>query len=119
VERLETFSNSKGAHEWKLGSVISRTGLGGGFSFKPVEIWNRDWERIERIEFTAGAPFRISDTEEALFAQDHFRLFSNLTLDGGARVEHQSRNGTLRFAPRFGAAWIPFREARTVVRGGF
>src|SRR5207248_4821049 len=57
---------------------------------------------LERIEFMGGSPFQIVDTEQAAFAQDHFKVLPNLTLDGGARFERQSKASTLRFAPRIG-----------------
>jgi TonB dependent receptor len=119
VEWLETLSLNRGMHDWRLGSVVAHTSYNGSFSFKPVEIRNERQQLLERIEFTGGAPFQIKDTEEALFAQDHWKLLPNLSLDGGGRAEYQSTTHTARLAPRIGAAWTPFREGNTVVRGGF
>src|SRR5262249_24941336 len=74
---------------------------------------------LEKIEFGGGAPFQIGDTEGALFVQDHWKLFPNVTLDGGARIEYQTVTSAIRLGPRLGVAWNPFREENTVVRGGY
>ena len=119
VEWLETLSFNQGPHDWKLGSIIARTRYTGSFSFKPIAIRDADHLLIQRIEFTGGEPFQIRDTEEALFTQDHWKLLPNLSLDGGGRVEYQTKTHTARLAPRIGFAWNPLREGNTVVRGGF
>jgi hypothetical protein len=119
VEWLETLSFNRGAHDWKFGSIVARTAYNGSFSFKPIEIRDANELLIERIEFSGGAPFQIRDNEGALFAQDHWKLFSNLSLDGGGRIEYQTKTHTARLGPRIGFAWNPLREGNTVVRGGF
>jgi hypothetical protein len=119
LEWSETFSINRRGHGLKFGSTISRTAMSGGFAFKPVDIQGVGGQPIERIEFTAGEPYRIADSEVAVFAQDHFRVLPKVVLDGGLRVEHQSKTRTWRLAPRVGAAWTPFGDAKTVFRGGF
>src|SRR5262249_55263357 len=119
LEWSETLSITKGAHNLKFGVLAARSSMSGGFSFKPVEIRDRDQRLIQRIEFTGGEPYRLTDMEEAFYAQDHFRILRNVTLDGGARLERQAKTATLRFAPRVGAAWTPFGDGNTVFRAGF
>jgi hypothetical protein len=120
IEWLETLSINRGsAHALKFGSAVSRVVTSGSFSFRPIEIRDIDGQLLERIDFTGGDPFRKSDTEEGLFAQDHWTLRPNLSVDGGARTEYQARTSTLRFAPRIAAAWTPFGERQLVVRTGF
>ncbi len=70
-----------------------------------------------------------------LFLQDEYRVTSNFTLNLGIRYElilfpeldpeaplAQSRNINIdrnNFAPRLGFSWSPFRDNKTVVRGGY
>jgi hypothetical protein len=119
TEWSETLSRPvNGRHNVKLGSVVARTTNAASFSFKPIEVWDQDSVRLQRIEFTGGAPLNLTDVDGALFAQDHWTLFPSLALDGGARAEYQQVTKTFRFAPRVGASWTPLREAHLIVRGG-
>jgi hypothetical protein len=120
IEWLETLSLNKGSrHALKVGTIVARAENRGSFSFEPVEIRDSNQQLLERIDFEGGDPFRQSDLETGFFAQDHWTLRPNLSLDGGARVEHQHRTSSLRVAPRIAASWTPFGERQLVVRGGF
>jgi hypothetical protein len=76
-------------------------------------------QTIERIDFTTGTSFNISDVEQAIFVQDHWSVLPRLSLDGGIREEYQVRTSTLRFAPRIAAAWTPVPHDPLVVRAGY
>jgi hypothetical protein len=120
IEWLETLSINRGsAHALRFGLAASRVTNAASFSFRPIEIRDVNGQTLERIEFTGGDPFKKSDVEQGLFAQDHWTIRPNLALDGGVRTEYQVRTSTLRFAPRVGAAWTPFGERKLVLRGGF
>jgi hypothetical protein len=60
----------------------------------------------------------------ALYVQDSWNMKSNFTLNFGLRYELDSQYGPLstdkdNFAPRVSFAWDPFKDHKTVVRGGF
>jgi len=60
----------------------------------------------------------------ALYWQDSWKLADNFTLNYGLRYELDSQYGPLEsdknnFAPRMSFAWDPFKNQKTVVRGGF
>ena len=60
----------------------------------------------------------------ALYWQDSWKPFDNLTLNYGLRYELDSQYGPLKsdknnVAPRVSFAWDPFNNHKTVVRGGF
>ncbi len=58
------------------------------------------------------------------FVQDSWKVASNLTFDIGVRYEVDNRKEPLptarkNFAPRAGFAWDPFKDQKTIVRGGY
>ncbi len=60
----------------------------------------------------------------ALFWQDSWKIAQNFTLNFGLRYELDSQYGPLgtdkdNFAPRVSFAWDPFKNHKTVIRGGF
>lgn len=60
----------------------------------------------------------------AFYWQDSWAAHHNLTLNFGLRYELDTQYGNLNtdknnFAPRFSFAWDPFKDHKTVVRGGF
>ena len=85
----------------------------------PIEILNGLGRLTDRISFTHSRDFEISDVELSFFAQDHWIVSPNLSLDLGSRVESQQISGAYRTAPRAGLAWNPLPAAGTTVRAGF
>ena len=73
----------------------------------------------EQITFFGGREFRMSDTEYAIFGQDHWTVTPHLALDLGVRTESQEVSESFRVAPRAGFVWTPFAKAGTTIRGGF
>jgi TonB dependent receptor len=60
----------------------------------------------------------------AAYWQDSWAVRGNLTLNFGLRYELDSQYGNLNtdknnFAPRFSFAWDPFKDHKTVIRGGY
>jgi TonB dependent receptor-like, beta-barrel len=54
------------------------------------------------------------------YAQDSFRVNSDLTLDLGLRYDQQTlTDANMNFAPRAGFGWHPNGDARLAVRGGY
>ena len=108
-----------GAHLFKIGSYIARSDDDGQVNERPVDILDPTGVRLEQISFFGGRPFSMSDTEYAVFGQDHWTISSRFAADLGLRTESQVVSHSFRVAPRAGIAWVPFANTGTVVRLGF
>ncbi len=107
-----------GTHNVRIGSYVAESAEHGQALERPVNILDSANQLIERTTFTGGQPFRVSDTEFALFGQDHWIVSPKLAFDLGLRAESQRVSETLRLAPRAGVVWSPFGSSATVVRAG-
>jgi len=111
--------NKLGSHNFKVGSYIANSSDKGQVTESAVDIVNSMSQLIERIAFTGGSPFHMSDTEFAFFGQDHWMITPKLAVDLGIRTESQEISESFRVAPRAGIAWTPFSTVGTVLRAGF
>jgi len=123
TEWLETWSlapfHLAGTHLLKMGSSVTGLGDQGHFAFRPIDIENGASILEQRIDFQNQNPFSRSDLEVTAYAEDHWSMSSRVSLDYGARIEHQRLAGSLRIAPRAGFGWTPFADQRTVLRAGY
>jgi hypothetical protein len=107
-----------GDHTIQIGSVVGHSENMGQFYARPVLLQNSTGTPLQRIDFTGGRPFDLSDLEPAFFVQDHWVINSHLAFDAGVRYEAQSITGTTRTAPRGGFVWSPGASGKTTIRGG-
>ncbi|MBK9708452.1 MAG: TonB-dependent receptor [Acidobacteria bacterium] len=123
AEWMETVSlkplSRLGAHNFKFGSIIARTTNRGAITSRPVNILDPQNQLLQRIDFTTGGRFDLTDLETHFFGQDHWVMSPKLAMDLGLRFERQSITGIYRWAPRIGLAWTPFNNQNTVIRGGY
>jgi hypothetical protein len=106
-----------GQHTLKFGSVLGDSENVGHFYARPVLIEDANGHLLQQVNFSGAGVFDLSDTEPAVFAEDHWVLNSNLAIDIGLRCEAQTITYTTRTAPRAGFTWTP-DAGKTVVRGG-
>jgi hypothetical protein len=110
--------NRWGSHSFKIGSYAAGSYDDGQMLEHPINLLDSGGRLLERIAFTGGSPFKNTDTEYALYAQDHWIVSPHIAIDMGLRSESQEVSDTIRLAPRFGIAWSPFTRLGTVVRAG-
>lgn len=108
-----------GRHELKFGASFTYLDNSGQLTDRPINILDLGGQLLRRIDFTGGSPYRVTDSEAAAFAQDHWALSPRLAFDVGGRIVRQNISATVRMAPRMGLSWVPFSSGRTVFRGGF
>lgn len=107
-----------GTHNFKAGAYYASSSENGQILERPYSILGPAGQLLEQVNFTGGSPVNRTDSEISFFAQDHWLLLPNLSIDAGLRAESQAITETLRLAPRVGIAWSPFADTGTVLRAG-
>ncbi len=134
----DTASLALGEHFLKLGGDVIQSRSGGNgqefgapfvlgqFTFLPgispaIPTSSLTLAQVQR--FTQGfgnVHYSIDETLWSLFAQDDYRLRSNLVLNLGVRYDRQDlTDDTNNVSPRLGFAWSPGNDGKTTVRGGY
>lgn len=120
-------------HTLKFGAQIlhanvrdyTENNFNGTFTFANLEQYRQAIDnpltaRAQQYTINTGNPLLgYARTEYSWFAQEDWRLSPALTLSFGLRHEFQSQLADKNnFAPRFGIAWSPFQDRKTVFRFG-
>lgn len=107
-----------GDHALQFGSIFAHSENEGHFNPQPVLINDAQGNLMQSINFSGNGAFDLSDTEPAIYAQDHWMVTSHFAIDAGLRLEGQTITHTFRSAPRGGFVWNPKKTPNTVIRGG-
>ncbi len=108
----------RGSHEIKIGLDFNSVSNRMNYAARPVNIVRADGTLAERITFDTASSIRESNREYVGFVQDRWLVRQNLSFDLGLRYENQRIANEQNFAPRAGFAWSPFKNDRTIIRGG-
>lgn len=111
-----------GHHLLQAGFEVHQMDVEGTYSNGPIRIYDNAGRLRRQIESVSSSPDFVqrqsgNKWEAALFVQDRWRPNSNFWLDAGLRVSHDSAVGSVRFAPRIGAAWDLTGDGKTLLKG--
>jgi hypothetical protein len=107
-----------GQHSLKLGGEVDYTKLSASFNFRPIVIRRRDQTISQRIDFARPTFIDRPLTELSAFAQDRWAINRSVTIDVGLRFDRNSISNHNDLSPRLSILYLPFKDDRTVVRGG-
>lgn len=126
---IASLALTRGTHDLKFGGQVTVTPVREDFSFYPTaafdDIVGEDGTVFPNPVngFTAANPFHFAGRKTgrtlSAYAQDHFTLFKNFTLDAGLRYDnYRLLVGEDGFSPRVGAAYyIP--RTKTTLRASY
>ncbi len=107
-----------GQHSLKFGSEFDHTSLSGTFHSRSILIRRRDQTLSQRIDFGRAGTLDRRVNESNFFVQDRWIINKRVTIDGGLRFDRNGITERNNLAPRFSMLYVPFKNARTIIRGG-
>ena len=105
-------------HNFKTGFNFTDVSARSNYAARPVEIRRADGTLTERISFRTSSQINVKNRTYTGFVQDRLIVRPNLSFDAGVRIEDQRIADERNFAPRGGFAYSPFKNDKTIVRGG-
>ncbi len=107
-----------GRHEIRIGADATHRSFSGSSGSQPVRLLREDGSLSEQIQFTGAGSLGGSETDVEEFVSDHWMLSDRLAADVGGRLTSQTVGRTAAFAPRFGIAYSPGKDRKTILRAG-
>jgi len=111
---------SAGRQLLTFGYSYARSTYQGRISNQSVRLLREDGTLSSVIAYDADLASTAATNELALFAQDNWQIHPRFTLDLGVRLDHDNLSAEpLNVSPRAGFVFVPTRDNRSAIRGGF
>jgi len=111
---------SAGRHLLTLGYSYAHSVYRGMISNQPIRVLREDNTLSSTIAYEKALGSHATSNELALFAQDNWQIHPRLTLDVGMRFDHNNLSAeAMNVSPRVGFVFVPTRDNRSAIRGGF
>ncbi|MBI1747519.1 MAG: TonB-dependent receptor [Acidobacteria bacterium] len=107
-----------GSHGMKVAAGYSYTTFDALHASQPVRILRANGTRSQEIDFVGDPRLHRNKGEYLAYFQDKWSVNGRLTLEYGVRYDRDSLANNNNVAPRWGFAFLPIKDGRTVVRGG-
>ena len=107
-----------GSHEIRVGADIDWRSFFGTTESRPIQIFDQQGTLAQTSAFSTAATQTPSDTVYSEFVQDHWLVTSHLSADLGLRLSEETSGWPAQLAPRFGLAYSPGKDEKTVIRAG-
>jgi hypothetical protein len=107
-----------GRHEIRIGANATHRSFRGSSLSQTVRLLREDGSPSEQIRFAGPGLLNASVTDVEEFISDHWMPNDHVAADLGARFTSQSVGRTVAFAPRFGIAYSPGKDHKTIFRAG-
>jgi len=107
-----------GRHEIRIGTDVTHRSYRGNSFSQTIHLLRDDGSVAEQIGFSGSGLQNASLTEVEEFVADHWMINDHLAVDLGGRVTSQTVGRAAAFAPRFGIAYSPGKDQKTIFRGG-
>ncbi len=124
-ERTQGFSNlflkplkKAGTHQISVGGTIDRIVFDGTSSRVPIQFFDANGVLLRQITFQNVPAFSLSTWESSAYVQDHWSPVAKLSIDAGARWDHDSFLGGNWFSPRLAGALLLSEATETKLSAG-
>ena len=107
-----------GQHSLKFGGELDHTKVSGRFYFRPIELRRADQTLSQRVDFNGPTIINRPLAEFGSFVQDRWVINKSLTFDAGLRLDRNSISRHNDVSPRASLLYLPFKDDRTIIRGG-
>jgi len=107
-----------GQHSFKSGVEFDRTRASGSYGYSSILIRRNAGTLAQRVDFTRATSVARNLNELAAFMQDRWVVNKKLTIDAGLRLDRDGIARQSNVAPRLALMFLPFKNDRTIIRGG-